>query len=211
MGEPEVADGPSATALTPGRLRSPRQLVIRAAAVELFYERGYHGTSLKDVASAVGMRAPSIYNHFESKQQLLQVIMLDDIDLMLREYDEAVASTDDTLGKVRRGTEAHVLHHTRYARESKVHLTELAALDEPVHTHLKDLRRSYGARWEALITQAVEEGVATTSNPALASRAVLDLGIGLARWFRSEGTLTDQTMAMYYGDYALRLIGAKNV
>lgn len=212
MSESLLADVPAAEvpdSLRPGRMRSPKQLVIREAAVELFFERGYHGVSVKDIGNAVGMRAPSIYNHFESKQQLLQIIMVEDIEIMLREFDEAIASTDDTIGKIRRGTEAHVLHHTRYARESKVNNSEMAAVDEPVRSHLKTLRRSYGALWESLIVRAVDEGVATTSNPVLASRAALDLGIGVARWFRAEGTLTDSTMAMYYGDYVLRLIGAE--
>ena len=44
---------------------------VREVALRLFAEKGYHGTALSEVASALGIRTPSLYNHIDSKQELL--------------------------------------------------------------------------------------------------------------------------------------------
>jgi TetR/AcrR family transcriptional regulator len=48
---------------------------ILDAAEALFAERGYEGTALRDVAERVGVRAPSLYNHFPSKQSLYAAVL----------------------------------------------------------------------------------------------------------------------------------------
>ena len=122
---------------------SSRVQEIREAATALFYERGYHGTSMREIAARLNMRAPSLYNHLESKQQLLQEIMRNDVQLISRQVADAMATSDDVIVKFRRGFESHVRHHTRFARESRICMTELSALEEPTQTEIKELRRRY--------------------------------------------------------------------
>jgi AcrR family transcriptional regulator len=87
---------------------------VRQAALTLFAERGYHGTSMKDIAAALGLRAPSLYNHLDSKQSLLQEIMLGTMEKLIRELDAVLATTTDLVEQLRRVMEAHVRFHTRF-------------------------------------------------------------------------------------------------
>ena len=182
---------------------------IRIVAVALFYERGYHGTSMREIAARLNMRAPSLYNHLDSKQQLLQEIMTNDVELITREVSDAIATSQDVITRFRRGFEAHVRHHTRFARESRICMTELAALEEPAQSEVREARRRYAEIWRALIVQAVDQGRASTANPHLAANAIIDLGIGIARWYRADGPLTEATLAGTYSDFALNLIGTQ--
>lgn len=48
---------------------------ILHSATECFAEKGFDGTSLRDIASKVGIREPSIYRHFKSKEELYQQVL----------------------------------------------------------------------------------------------------------------------------------------
>ena len=50
---------------------------IRDVATVLFYERGYHGTTMREIGKRAGMKAASLYNHYPGKQQLFHRIVAD--------------------------------------------------------------------------------------------------------------------------------------
>lgn len=191
-----------------GEENSTRQEEVRDAAVELFFARGYNGTSMKDIANALNIRAPSLYNHVVSKQEILQAIMFNDIELIQREFDRAVASATGVRDKVRRGAEAHVRHHVLCSREAKINHNEIAALEEPARHELKKKRRAYGQTWLEMVEEAIELGVASCPSAQLATFAILDMGIGVARWFKPDGAYSANTLPIYYGDFALRILNA---
>ena len=64
---------------------------IRKAGIALFKDRGYHGTSVRDLARAVGLEAASLYNHFPSKQDIL-------CDVFDRAMDDLLGGLELALG-----------------------------------------------------------------------------------------------------------------
>ena len=67
---------------------SGRVRIIDEAAA-LFLERGYAATSLRGIAAAAGMKAGSLYYHFESKEALFQAILRRGLDVMVEAFGEA--------------------------------------------------------------------------------------------------------------------------
>jgi AcrR family transcriptional regulator len=53
------------------------RLAIEDAAVELFIEQGYHATSMRQIAERAGLALGGIYNHFPSKEEIFEAIVLD--------------------------------------------------------------------------------------------------------------------------------------
>src|SRR5271167_1864849 len=64
MGRPQNADG-----------QRTRQAILDAA-LHVFAEKGYFGSSLRDIASAVGVRESALYNYFPSKEALFDALIL---------------------------------------------------------------------------------------------------------------------------------------
>jgi AcrR family transcriptional regulator len=65
---------------------------ILVAAADLFAARGFHGTSTRDIARAVGVRQPSLYSHFATKQLILAALLDADLVPALRRIDRMLAA-----------------------------------------------------------------------------------------------------------------------
>jgi AcrR family transcriptional regulator len=87
---------------------------IRAVAIALFAERGYRGTSMKDIATALSMQAPSLYNHVDAKETLLRDVILETLVELQAEIDAIVTVETDPVIQLLRMTEAHVLYHAQH-------------------------------------------------------------------------------------------------
>ena len=181
---------------------------MRDAALTLFADRGYHGTSMKDIAEAVGMRAPSLYNHVGAKQELLVEIVEATLVDLQRLHEEAVGSTRDVGEALRRAVEAHVRYHARHPREVRVGNRDLPALEPANRDRVTGMRRRYARSWQALLRRGADLGRFDLPDARLASYAILEMGIGVATWFRPDGPLSEDVVAYHYGDMALRLAGA---
>jgi AcrR family transcriptional regulator len=179
---------------------------IRNAAIDLFFERGYYGTSMREIADHLGVASASLYHYVPSKQALLRDIMLGNMENLQREFDAATSGEATTREKIRRGAEAHVRHHVIRAREAKIDHSEVETLVEPAREELKQLRRAYGRVWVELIEAAVADGTATCRSPKLTAFAILDMGIGVSRWFREDGPLSGNSLPVLYGDFALNML-----
>lgn len=68
---------------------STREVIFRAA-VKLFSQKGYHGTSIRDLAREAGIKESSVYNHFQGKETILQAIL----DFQMEAFKNAVEGLD---------------------------------------------------------------------------------------------------------------------
>ncbi|SMC71904.1 TetR/AcrR family transcriptional regulator [Lentzea albidocapillata] len=181
---------------------------IRLAALELFTQRSYEATTMADIGARVGMRGPSLYKHVGSKQILLADIMVATMDALLEGHDRAIAGVDEHVDRLRRAVEAHVRYHARNRLEAFVGNRELRSLEEPHRTAVLDRRASYERSFRTLIEDGVAAGRFRVQSAKLASYAILDLGMGVATWYREDAELTENEVVWQYVDFALRLVGA---
>jgi AcrR family transcriptional regulator len=185
-----------------------RRTQIREAALTLFADRGYYGTSMEDISRAVGMRASSLYNHVDSKQDILADIMVPTMRELLVTFN---AATEDGTPprKLRRAMEAHVRYHGSHPRDVRIGNREVLSLAEPTPSLVRSLRRDYARGWRALIEEGVAARAFHTPSPQLAAYALLEMGIGVASWYNAGGPLSISEIASQYGDMALSQVGAQ--
>ena len=184
-----------------------RATVVEAAR-ELFADRGYRSTSMRDIAEAVGVRAPSLYNHVSSKQEMLFAIMDTAMDRALAALDDALEGVDDVAEALRVATESLVLDFLRFPAEVTICNTEVRSLDATNRRAIVAKRDAYAARMRDIIERGCALGTFSTRSPQLAAFAVLELGNGAKSWFRPGGRYSDVEVAREYGEFALRVVGA---
>lgn len=179
------------------------------AALTLFAQRGYHGTSLQDVAKLLHIRTPSLYNHMDSKQALLSTIILDTTEMVWSDFESAVDGERTNSLKLRAAITAYALRHATHPREAIIVNRDVSALEEPVLAEVMALRRKH----ETAVRQIIIDGCSTkefdVQTPLLASFGLLEMCVSIARWYREDRGLSAEEIADQYADFSLRLVGAR--
>ncbi len=136
-----------------------RTRILDTAAV-LFLQQGYDATSLRHIADAVGMKAGSLYYHFDSKEELLTEILRRGIAVMETAFDEAAAATDGALPEHR--VRAHVRAHLAALYENgpytAAHVTTFRTAPPAVREATVPIRDAYEARWTQLLRDLQADG-----------------------------------------------------
>jgi AcrR family transcriptional regulator len=182
---------------------------LLAAALEAFYEHGFHGTTVRDIARRYGQTVPSIYYHHENKEGVFVALLEKGTsDVAARVRAAAAEGGDRPEARLANVVEAIVLHMTQRTR--------LAALDSEIRHLSPPVRKRYAARRkevERVLAGIVEDGVRTreftASYPGETARAILGMCQAIARWYRPGGALTPEELASQYVDIALMTAGAR--
>lgn len=181
---------------------------LLAAAVTAFAERGFHGTTTRDIASAAGMSPAAVYVHFRSKEELLDQISRSGHELALRLVRDAIAAHASPVEQLSATVHDFAAHHARSHAGARVVNYELASLSPESAREVRELRRQISAELRELVERGVADGSFACPDPRIAATALLSLGIDIARWYREEHSLTPEELGEAYAALALRIVGA---
>jgi AcrR family transcriptional regulator len=191
------------------RPRSERETAsvhsVRDAALTLFARRGFHGTALSEIAEALQIRTPSLYNHMTSKQGLLAEIVTTTSHQVWEDYRHAVAEQSTIEGQIRAAVYVYALRHATHPREAMVVNRDIAALEEPTLSEVLELRRRHEHALRGLVEQGIDDGIFDRQPASLVSFAVLEMCVSIARWYRPDGEFAPEEIARQYGEFALRM------
>src|SRR6202453_5033669 len=180
-------DGPPARATRARTSSSRRELVmseILEHATRLFAERGYDGTTLQDIADAIGITRPGLYNYISSKEQLLAELVRDVSENTVRIVRGVRLRTDlSSVEKLRAVVRALVLQRAGAPERFRVlDRTEAALPEEVAALHLK-ARREVLAEMRTLIEEGVSRGEFRPRDERLAALSVIGMCNWVAWWF----------------------------
>jgi AcrR family transcriptional regulator len=181
-------------------------------AARVFYEKGYDGASMQDIAEAVELTKAGLYHHVGSKDRLLFEIMNYGMDILDETVLAHVKDIADPREKLRQIIIGHIDLIVR-ARdlEITVILHENRSLKGALRKKINARKRKYIDYLEGLIEQAQERaGVPPPISPRLAAFALLGMINWLYQWFRPEGPTRQNELAEAYVDFFFRgLLGSR--
>ncbi len=171
---------------------------IRAAAVQLFSEYGYHAAPLRDIARIAGIQAASIYYHYANKEALLVEIMETYMLLLNSRLERIVQEQPLPLPRLHEAIANHIRLHTSYKSEFFIIDTEIRALEGENRTHILALRDHYEALLQEILRDGMEQGVFRRTDVKVSSYAIIAMCTEVATWFRPNGRLTVQQVIDMY-------------
>jgi AcrR family transcriptional regulator len=182
-----------------------RRLML--AAVQSFAEVGFHATTTRDIATAAGMSPAALYVHFPSKAALLFEISRSGHEQTLAAVLAVTSGDGDPVTKMRALVENFVAWHAREHTVARVVQYELNALPEREYLVVAALRRRIEQVVRSLITDGVRTGVFQVLDEKTSARAVLSLGIDVARWYSERTRKTPRALGREYATLVLRMLG----
>jgi AcrR family transcriptional regulator len=181
---------------------------ILEAAVELFAQRGYHATSMRDIAAAVEVRAAGIYHWYESKETILLKLQDAFIIDLTAEVQAGIERQQRPEARMAAAVREHVVFHGLHTREAFVTDSEIRALSPRNRDRLVARRDEYQELFIGLIEDGVRVGVFTVSEVRIAAYAILLECTGVALWFDPEGPLSLDEVAEIHIELVLGSLGA---
>jgi AcrR family transcriptional regulator len=155
-----------------------RRHELTRIAARLFAERGYHGTSMGDLAEAMGVQKGSLYAHTPSKQELLHGAMREGADAFHAALD-AVPENVPAPERIRLALRAHLAVVAEQLDVATVFIREWRYLEGDRREGFVEERRRYEERWRAFFREGVERGELRTD---LDAGAAALLALSAANW-----------------------------
>jgi AcrR family transcriptional regulator len=184
---------------------------ILEAATALFSERGYHGTSMREVAAAVGIKAGSLYNHFPGKEDLLFQIARGVMVELLEGGRAAIGGHDDADGRLRALVRWHVVYHAEKRFQARVADEQLHALGAERRAQVVEVRDEYTRLFKDILEQGRAENGWLVRDLSLITFAIGGMCTFVDAWYREDGALTPAEIADIYADFILTAVAPHEI
>ncbi|MGW6697407.1 TetR/AcrR family transcriptional regulator [Nocardia sp. NPDC055049] len=183
---------------------------ILAAAAALFGERGYHATTVRDVAHGLGLLSGSLYSHVDSKEDLLYEITRLDMEIYLKTVVPIANSDAPAVERYRSAMRAHFKLGAGYGVQARIVLAEFREIkDEDKLDDIIDLRDRYDQLWDQIIADGIDQGAIRQDIDAKFFRiASLSIGNWASSWVNPDGPSDTDAIADIFCD--LLLDGARS-
>jgi TetR/AcrR family transcriptional regulator, cholesterol catabolism regulator len=197
---------------------SPFQRRLASAAVELFYRQGALATSVRQITEACGLTPGALYNHFDSKDQLLYVVVRDihlRLEKVLAAAREAVAG--DPVAELSAIIGVYVARHSDHRETARVANREFPLLTGERYDEVVAIRRRLrDGLVDVLLTGQKARvfdlvGGDDRSAAALTAIPILDMCVHISEWFHEHRPLSHGDLEARYVGLALRMAGARTI
>jgi len=180
-----------------------RAEIVQAAA-QIFREKGYHATSMQDIADAVHLQKASLYHHVESKQEILVEILNHALDRVTTDITAVVDSDLSPTEKLRLALRAYTTILIEDRDLATVLLLEYRGLDPKLLARHIARRDQVDRLWRKIVQSGIDAGEFRSVDPTMTSLALLGVQNWMITWFHKDGRLTPTQASDGFADLFLK-------
>jgi TetR/AcrR family transcriptional regulator len=184
-------------------LHAVRRERILQEAARCFSRRGYHGTTIHDIARQLHVSTAALYYYFKSKEELLfqcHQISLEIALEGLRIAEESSGAADDRL----RLALQYYIEHVTDALKGCVGLLEEGALNARRHREIVRRRDAYEERIRRLLAEGIASKTFVRCDPKMVGLAILGVVNWVPKWYRPGGRLDPKAIGRILSTYLVR-------
>ena len=172
---------------------SKKEFILKKAA-QMFREKGFAATSMRDLAETVGIEAASLYNHIRSKNEMLESICFDVANRYTMFMDELESSNQNTIKKIDTLLRFHIKQMIDYFEDVVVCDREWKHLEDPYLSNFHNQRRTYRKRFASIIEEGIKNGELKKIDAPTAVLIMLHAVNGIESWHRSNARISAQEL-----------------
>jgi AcrR family transcriptional regulator len=173
----------------------PRETELVAAATMLFRRRGFHATSMQDLAEALGMNRGSLYHYITSKDDLLWTILDGAFDRLDHRVTPQLDADNPPLERLANAIHEHLRVAADHADELSLIQIELRSLSPERRRQMIARRDAYEARWRRAIADGIAQGELRPFDVRLAGIGILSVCNWFTQWYQPDGELSVDEIA----------------
>lgn len=189
---------------------SRKEQIIKTAE-RLFNEKGYMGTSMRDIAGELEIEAASLYSHIKSKDEILEEICFRKAGEFSKAIDEVNDIYFNSEEKLRMAVKSHVQILCRDLNASSVFLHEWRHLSEPKLNMFIQMRHKYENEFRNIIQLGEDENVFETVDKKFAVLTILSTINWITEWYKPGGSMSPVEIADNLCDFILTGLKKKSV
>ena len=188
-----------------------RREQIRGLAAELFFERGYESTSIRELAAALNIKAASLYYHFPDKEQILFEVVGSVLEQLLDGARELIERHDTPRLQLAASVVNHVVLHALRPKETTLGDSELRSLSGERREINIRTRDAYERLVIGVLERGSEQGAFDVIDAKLTAYAIIAQASHVGTWYDASGRLSLEQVATVQVGLALRMVAAEPV
>jgi len=172
------------------RFQLQKDRMLKAAA-HCFNQKGYRGTSLKDVSMMLGLTDAALYYYVRNKEELVYLCYLRAADVGREALQRAVSDGSNGLDKVVR----YLTNHVRYMvgeRGPIAIMSEIPSLKPAHRDEILAISRDHSAAFEALIEEGIADGSIAPCNVRMTGNAIMGSINWIPKWYHGDEAVARQ-------------------
>jgi AcrR family transcriptional regulator len=169
--------------------------MLRAAA-KCFNQKGYSGSSLKDVAQVLGLTDAALYYYVKNKEELVYLCYLRAGDVGRETMDRAIAEGSNGLDTVKRYLRYHLEAMTGKRGPIAI-MSEIPSLKPEHRERILEISRRHGARFEAILKKGIEDGSIAPCDVRMTGNAIMGSLNWVPKWFHGDAAIAANVVAEF--------------
>ena len=177
------------------RFSLQKDRMLRAAA-QCFNQKGFSGTSLKDVAGQLGLTDAALYYYVRNKEELVYLCYLKAAELGRAALETATADGGTALERIRRYLHLHAEFMLGEPGPVAI-MSEIPSLKETHREEILRLSREHSARFEALLHEGIDEGSIAPCDVRMTGNAIMGALNWIPKWHHGDADVANQVLATF--------------